>query len=267
MGRAVLNELRHSGVEPIVFDRDLRGLHSFKEKTDAVIHLAALSTPGGRPEQDSQNNIDVTNAVLKYAHTYSRRIVFSSSAAVYGVAQSERPVKEDHQLKPVNENGRNKAVCEQLIAQAVSQNEIEAVILRIFNVYGPGQKEPFLIPSLIAGLQNHSEIVLRNSRAVRDFVYIDDVVAAILSACTVGLYEHKVSPLILNLGTAKSVKIIEVLRELEALTGIKAVVRETGALQTEVPFMVADINKAKEILRWQPKIELPEGLKNILGHF
>ncbi len=263
LGSTLVKKLEEQKIKPIIFKSDLKNIKDFNEKTDVVIHLASLSPPGGSSgtSGESENNIEITKLLLSYAYKHSKLFIFSSSSGVYGKPQSEIPIKETHALCPLNENGKNKKACEEIITKFALKTGFKSVIFRIFNPYGPGQKEPYLVTHIISRLLKSEEITLRGKHAIRDFIYIDDVCDAMIK-CSVKHHNKSENPLILNLGTSVGTTIQNILKICEKITGKKALIKQTSLLETEVPFMVADTQKIMQTLNnWTPKIKLEEGLE------
>ena len=128
---------------------------------------------------------------------------------------------------------------------------VPITILRIFNLYGPGQQTGFVIPDIASQLGNE-KIILKNPYPKRDFVYIDDVAEAIRKSL------KRMSQGVINIGSGKSYSIREVVEKITE--GRKIKFMQEG----EKSDIYADISKAGKILDWKPETSLEEGLKKIL---
>jgi nucleoside-diphosphate-sugar epimerase len=220
---------------------------------DYVIHLAALTRC--RNDKKMFNvNVGGTLNVLEFCRRVGARLIFASSAAVYGNIRS--PVKEDAPLQPISFYGLTKLVGEELCRFYNNHYNVPAVILRIFNLYGPGQQGQFLIPDIVSQL-NEEKIVLRNQYPKRDFVYVDDAVEAIVRSRNLEGYN------VINIGTGESYSVGEIA---EKIVGISKGRKQIGFLDDDKieSDIYADISKARRLLGWQPKVSLEQGLERVL---
>jgi len=249
-----LNELLKGDYDILIFDkqngRDVTKMEDFENlDADYVIHLAALTR--SQDEEDMFNvNVKGTFNVLKFCKNVKAKLIFASSSAVYGNAES--PIKEDNNLNIISFYGLTKSLGEELCRFYNQNYNIPITILRVFNLYGPGQQKGFVIPDIIHQLENE-KIILRNSYSKRDFIYIDDVVESVKKSMKMNSFE------IINIGTGKSHSIKEVV---ERIGGGERIVcsQETGKADD----IYADISKEKRILNWQPRVSLDEGLKRVI---
>jgi UDP-glucose 4-epimerase len=225
------------------------------EKYEAVFHLAGIADPRAcekNPEQafivNSYGSLNVMEACRRSG---VERILLSSSAHVYGIPQYT-PIDEKHPLKPVSAYGQSKVAAEK-ICEAYG-----ATILRFFNIYGEEQRGDYLIPTLVSNLGEES-ITLRNLDSKRDFVYVDDVVDAMLLAVD---YPKEC----FNIGSGIGQSPKEVAELLFKISGKRP--RLTSLNKPDsVPVLVASIGKAKKELGWEPKVKLEEGLRRVYGGF
>lgn len=221
---------------------DFKGLEA-----DVVIHLASVLR--GEPEKMLKTNINGTINVLEFCKENNSKMIFSSSCAVYGNAQS--PIKEDFPLNPINCNGLAKKIEENICKFYNKQFNIDCTILRLFNVYGPGQKKGFIIPDIIAQIKQR-EIVLGNPYPKRDYVYMGDVVKAICKSIQLEGFN------IINIGSGKSYSVRNIA---ERISKKKIKFRDETKINSDI---YANIEKARKKLDWEPKISLEEGLNKIL---
>jgi nucleoside-diphosphate-sugar epimerase len=132
---------------------------------------------------------------------------------------------------------------------------LKIIILRIFNVYGFGQKKFFLIPKLFLSLKK--KVFLNSISYKRDFVYIDDVIYAFLKAMSV-----KKNFSIINVGGGKSYSIKQLIKKIFKITKQQLNINYQNKVLPGEPLSVcADILKAKRVLNWSPKVKMDEGLK------
>jgi nucleoside-diphosphate-sugar epimerase len=224
-------------------------------KYHAVFHLAGIADPRACEENPEQaflvNSYGSLNVMEACRRGGVERMLLSSSAHVYGIPQYT-PIDEKHPVKPVSAYGRSKVAAEQ-ICKAYG-----ATILRFFNIYGEEQRGDYLIPTIISNLEEES-ITLRNLDSRRDFVYVDDVVDAMLLAV-----DHPNE--CFNIGSGSGCSPQEIAELLFKISGKKPRLASLNRPDS-VPVLVADIGKARKELGWEPKVKLEEGLKRVYGGF
>ena len=143
---------------------------------------------------------------------------------------------------------------------------METVALRIFNAYGPHQSLPLshapVVPRFLQqALTGGSVVLFGDGRQTRDFVYVDDVVDALISAATAGDINRSV----INIGSGVETSINELVDQIEQVTGhsVNRIYNPSGA--GGIPRLVADISQAKSLLKFQPKTSLQAGLSLMLA--
>lgn len=216
---------------------------------DAIFHCAAkISVPESFEKSDEYHSVNVvgTRNILKT----NKKIVFSSSAAVYGTYHEK--VAEDFTLKPESPYGQNKVDAENLLKNGPH------IALRYFNVY---PSHSGVISKFIALAKNNNDIVLAGDGSqVRDFIFIDDIVAANIKA----MEYNNTSFEVFNIASGVGTTIKELAELIIRLTQSKSKIVHRPMGKGDVPFSIADISKAKNILGWEPKVSLEEGLRKIL---
>jgi len=248
--------------------RDVPKLWSLLQQVDCVYHLAArVRVPESiyYPRDYNEVNVGGTVAVMEAMRdTGVRRVVFASSAALYG-EQAQQPIKESQPPSPNSPYGVSKIAAEYYVSTLGALYEIETVSLRIFNAYGPGQdlppSYPPVIPQLLRQAQTGGSLVIfGDGTQTRDFVYVQDVVDALLLAATA----EGANRAVINIGSGQGVCI----NELAELVG-RATGRTVGLLHNQghsggVCRLVADVSLAEKLLGWEPRTGLQEGLRCIL---
>ncbi|GAB4292411.1 MAG: SDR family NAD(P)-dependent oxidoreductase [Myxococcota bacterium] len=231
------------------------------EKSDVVIHLAARTfVPASyeNPREFYSANIISTLNALELARKFRAKFIFASSY-VYGVPEY-LPIDENHPTKPFNPYAQSKIICEQLCAGYHRDFGMNIVIFRPFNLYGPGQDERFLIPTIIKQARSGS-VMLKDPKPKRDWIFVDDAKEAFVKA----LYYDKSEFEVFNLGSGKSSSVEEIVAVLRKYVQGDFKVAFTGEERKfEVMDTVADISKARRLLGWNPGIELEEGIKKCL---
>ena len=245
--------------------RDIPKLWSLLRGVDCVYHLAArVSVPESvlYPVEYNAVNVGGTVSLLTAMRDAQvRRLVFASSGAIYG-EQVSQPVPEDAPLRPLTPYAVSKVASEHYVRAIGELWGIETVILRIFNAYGPGQPLPpshaSVIPRFLRQATGGGSLVLfGDGGQTRDFVYIDDVVDALVSA---GETEG-ISRSIINIGSGQEVSILGLVETIERVLG-KSVHRLCNAEEkTGVSRLVADVRLAQQKLGYTPRVSLAEGLR------
>jgi UDP-glucose 4-epimerase len=235
------------------------------EKTDLIIHLAAqVVVPYSmeNPTEDFETNARGTLNVLEKARKDKARIVFASSAAIYG-NPTKFPTSEEYGFHPFSCYGLSKVVGEEYCQIYMTQYGLDATILRFANVYG--SRCHGVINDFLDKLEKNPKRleIIGTGQQSRDFVNIDDITNAIILASS---KENAIGQ-VYNLGFGETIKIIDlahmILRILN-LTG-KTVVTTTGvSWQGDVNTIWFNIDKAKKELGWTPKITLEEHLKKLI---
>jgi UDP-glucose 4-epimerase len=237
-----------------------------------IVHLAWSTTPSSSnidPLGDVKDNLlGSVNFLEAISRDFRNRLIFiSSGGTVYGQPISV-PIQETHPIRPITSYGITKFGVEEYVELYSSQWNFDCTILRPANLYGPGQilrKGQGLIPAILGSLRNNEPFVMwGDGSAVRDYVFVSDVVEAILTAIE---SSHAVRKR-LNIGSGTGNSVIEVIETIERITNRKVVIDHRPARLSDVPVNVLDITNAKRFLGWQPQVTLEEGLRRtIAGEF
>ncbi len=254
--------------------RDQALLALLCEGVDTIFHQAAIASVQQSlddPLGTWDVNVGGTRQLIEQARKAGvRRIVFASSSAVYGDPACQ-PVAEDQCFCPLSPYANQKLACELLLQQAEAESSLEAVCLRYFNVFGPRQSAHSPYSGAIArffqattqtGL-DAALTIFGDGSNTRDFVFIDDVVAANLAASDAPA--SAVSGRSFNIGSGHAYTIGEVAQTIAALSGFTGTTRHEAARTGEVRHSVADIRLAQQVLAFQPATPLQLGLKAILS--
>jgi UDP-glucose 4-epimerase len=249
--------------------RDIPKLWTLLRGVDCVYHLAArvyVQESILYPVEYNDVNVGGTVSLMTAVRDARvKRVILASSGAAYG-DQSLQPVKENASLRPPNPYAVSKMAAEGY-AQALGKlYGIETVILRIFNVYGPGQaippSHPPVIPKLLKqALTGGSLVIYGQGAQTRDFVYISDVVQALISA---GLTTD-LDGLIANVGSGVEMSINQIVDVIEEVLGKKAYRLYSSAESGGISRLVADISLARQKLGFKPKMDLRKGLQALLA--
>jgi len=234
------------------------------KKIGIIFHLGMLirlPKNGNNEDIIYENNIKGMINILKLCRLTGAKLVFISSY-VYGKPEY-LPIDELHPVKPHNVYAKSKLESEALCRVYHDSFGVKVVILRPFNVYGPGQSGDFVIPAILKKIRHSNSINLNGKNDKRDFLYIDDMIRACIRA---GLY-NKNGFDVFNIGSGKSYSINEILSMLGKQKGAKIKASYCNSSPNRgVSDTRADIRKAKQFLKWHPRISIEKGLSKILKH-
>ena len=233
------------------------GALQLEDDFDVIIHLAGEIAVGASSDLHWQNNVCEPISLL--SRISAKKIIVASSAAVYGGAHYTGPqlAREDDPLIPMSAYGRTKVALEQLTTDCFIGNEI--TILRLFNVAGGKERhkhETHILPLALTGeVSVHGPAALR---MVRDYVHVEDVADAFVSAI------HS-PPGIYNIGRGTGVPTHELLAEVQRNRPLKVIVGSPR--EGDPPFLVADTQLARAHLGWQPKHDLESIVRSAWEHY
>lgn len=266
LGKCLVEELKKQKFNVLPFDKaqgDVTDWNSVKNmgKADIICHLAGIPSVAYSFENPLEvmrvNAIGTLNMLELARKNKVEKFVFISSY-LYG-SPKYLPVDEKHPLQPGNPYAYSKLVAETFCEGYHNAYGIHMVIFRPFNIYGSNQKN-MVIPTIIEQL-NSGKVVLNDIEPKRDYVYISDVISAIISSFKPNIKGYEV----FNIGTGKSYSVGELTDIIFHISGKKVpVVNLKQRRPNEIMDCVADIAKAKAILGWKPKISLAEGLSQII---
>jgi UDP-glucose 4-epimerase len=237
------------------------------EDADAIVHSAAVHHVDrvlAHPAQAIDINLRGTRTVLEAAvDARARGFMFLSSAKVYGDAQC-RPSMETDLVSPVEPYGLSKAVCEQYVRHFATEHGLCTSVLRPFSVYGPDQDlDTGYIGTLLQSAARHSRAVLEGERTFRrDFVHIDDVVAALVAL----LEDEGEPPDVVNVASGTSLGLAEAAAMLERLSEVPLQLEFTTPRPGTIAATHGDITRLSDLLGRDP-IGLEAGLVSTLDWF
>jgi UDP-glucose 4-epimerase len=245
--------------------RDVPKLWTLLQGVDCVYHLAArVRVPESihYPSDYNAVNVGGTVAVMEAMRdTGVRRVVFASSGALYG-EQAHQPVGEGQLPNPNSPYGVSKVAAEYYLATLGALYNIETVSLRIFNAYGPGQdlppSYPPVIPQLLKQAQTGGSLVIfGEGTQTRDFVFLDDVVDALVAAATA----IDVNRAVINISSGQEISINDLAACVARVSRKQISVLHNQGQDGGVSRLVGDVALAKNLLGWEPCTELEEGLR------
>lgn len=236
---------------------------------EAIVHLAAqTSVPVSvrEPERDRRINVEGTRAVARAAKTCGvRKLLSASSAAVYG-EPAEIPLRETALKRPMNPYGSSKLEAERVLAEELRGSGIDFASLRFSNVYGPRQDwrgEGGVVALFAAAMTSgRAPVVLGTGAQTRDFIYVGDVVGAILAAL------ESPDPLAgegddgpaYNISTGTETSIDMLVAHLRAATRYGGPVERGPEREGDIGRSALDPSKAREVFGWVARVPLETGL-------
>ncbi len=249
--------------------KDQKKLAAAMAGHDAVVHLAAYIAVGvsvERPVDFAENNIVNTVRLLEAMRSAgTRRIVFSSSATVYGVPR-RLPLHEDDPLGiQSNPYGATKIGAEAFVAVYNQLYGFDAAILRYFNPFGPNElcdPETHVIPNVIkAALQRKPIPLYWKGDQVRDFIYVEDLAAAHAEVLDLKGLDY------FNVGSETGSKVRDIVQAVTDILGYTVPIEDLGQRAGDVPANYASSEKLRRTTAWRPRIGLDEGLRRTIEYY
>lgn len=234
--------------------------------SDLVFHLGALiSIPYSyyHPTQVIQTNILGTLNILNACRRHGSLLVATSTSEVYGSGLYV-PINEDHPLQAQSPYSASKIAADKLVESYCKSFDLQAVIVRPFNTYGPRQSARAIIPTIITQTLALDSIKLGSLDTTRDFTYVSDTVNGFLSAAQAKSWSGEVY----NLGTGSEITIGKLAETITSLIGRDVSVqvddRRLRPQKSEVMRLLSDNSRARAELGWQPTVSLEQGLQQTI---
>jgi UDP-glucuronate 4-epimerase len=243
-------------------------------RPDMIIHLAALVgvRPSiKQPELYERVNVGGTLNLLELARDFKiKKFLFGSSSSVYGDT-TQVPFCEDQvNLKPISPYAATKLSGEMLCRTYARFHRLSIIALRFFSVYGPRQRPDLAIHKFTALLEAGRQLpIFGDGTSGRDYTYVDDIVSGILAAldCELQPYSGGGSYEVFNLGSSCPVRLVELVKMLERVTGRTATLKRMDVQAGDVGLTWADLSKSSRILGYAPAIRLEEGLRRFIAWY
>ena len=240
-------------------------LWTLLQEVDVVYHLAArVSVPESilYPRDYNLVNVGGTVALMEAMRDVGvRRVVLASSGAVYGDL-GEQPLAESVTPNPRSPYAVSKLAAEYYVRTIGGLWGIETVGLRIFNAYGPGQHLPASHPPVVPyflrqSLRSGTLVVHGDGGQTRDYVYVDDVISAMVAASTA----PGINGMVINVGSGTETSVRDLVKHVLEVTTGKPEVLYNSQTPGGVSRMAADLTLAREKLNFRPSIKLDDGLR------
>jgi UDP-glucose 4-epimerase len=233
----------------------------------ALVHLAALHfipAAVADPPKAVSLNVVGTQSVLSACRASGIGVIwFASTGDVY--APSEKPHSEDDPIGPFNIYGLTKLIGEQLVGlEARQRPEATFVVGRLFNLYGPRETNPHILPEILGQLRRQPDATLRlgDLRPRRDLVPVHDAAQAVIES----LGAAPVGVTTVNVATGEARSMAEVLELIGALRGRRSVIETDPAKLRPVErnHLQANVSRLRALIGWAPHTNLRRGLKELL---
>jgi UDP-glucose 4-epimerase len=232
---------------------------------DIVYHLASSSVPSTSnidTVTDVTNNLvptlNILNLMVKIG--IKRIVFFSSGGAVYGIPET-LPVPEEHPIKPISSYGIVKAMIERYLFLYQRMHEIQPLIIRPSNPYGPRQGHYMaqgVISTFLRKIKyNECLTVYGDGHATKDYIYISDLIELSYELSMreeIGVY---------NIGSGKGISLSEIIAEIKNITGKNPIIEKIDEQAYDVNHFVLDISKVTNILEIRPTVSLSKGIEKL----
>jgi len=238
-----------------------------KSDFSAIIHLAAISDIEfceKNPIKCFHTNVNGTQRMLELARKNDSRFIYFSSSHVFGKPLT-LPVNENHRRTAMSIYSSSKIIGESLCEGYSNSYGMNIVVVRPFSIYGPMSPRHNVIFQIISQLLNNSKITLGNINSKRDFIFVNDVIDAlilIINSKKNGYREY-------NLGTGKSTSIDSLCTKLSAISEkiLTIISKKNKFRKNDVSDIRCDYSKIKSDFGWTPKTSLEKGLEITYQHY
>jgi UDP-glucose 4-epimerase len=247
---------------------DFNLLERISRDVDAIFHLAAqihVDRSYVEPRLTYEINVMGTQNILEVARIYDvKKVIHTSTSEVYGSAQYV-PIDEKHPLDAPHPYGASKIAADRMCHAYVTTYGMNISIPRFFNIFGPRQRDIGYggVISIFARrvLNDMPPIIYGDGKQTRDYTYVEDSVRAFDLILN---HNSRIDPI--NIGTGKEVSIIGLANLIIGLCGKKGKIKPVHVEPRigEVKKLIADRTRAKEVLGWEPKYNLKDGLNNFI---
>ncbi len=253
--RLVRGDIRDRALLDRIFDED---------RPDVVIHLAARA--GVRPSlEDPASYIDINlNGTVQILEAMKDRdmdrMVFASSSSVYG-SRDKGPFRETDDVSvPVSPYAATKRAGELLCATYNHLYGMHTTCLRFFTVYGPRQRPEMAIHLFADRIRRGQEITMfGDGSSLRDYTFVDDIIDGVVAAV-----DRPLGYQIINLGNCTPNRLDELIAAIAEAVGRRPIIRQIGDQPGDVPMTFASVDRARELLDFEPSTPLPVGLQRFV---
>jgi UDP-glucose 4-epimerase len=251
---------------------DLKGLTAAAAGCAVVYHLAAMASVAKSLEDPLACHAvcatGTLNALLAAKAAAARRVVYAASSSCYGPADDPAGLSEDTPLRPLSPYAAAKLAGEHYLEAFAASFGVETVRLRFFNIFGPRQRADSPYSGVIAifvGLltQGKTPVVHGDGSQARDFVYVANAVQAVLRAGEV----PGVSGKVFNVGTGRSVTVLDLVNALNRVLGTNVSPTHGPARAGDVRFSLAKVDRIRAELGYDPAVGFEDGLRKTIDWY
>jgi UDP-glucuronate 4-epimerase len=206
--------------------------------------------------------------ILEIAREFKvHRLILGSSSSVYGITNKVPFCEDDPNTRPISPYAATKLAAELMCYTYTHLYGLTTICLRFFTVYGPRQRPDLAIHKFTALIESGKPIPVYGDGSMgRDYTYVDDVVAGVVASLEY-VPEAKVPFEVFNLGNSHPVRLAELIAQLEAATGKKALQQRLPDQPGDVPITWASIDKAKRLLGYSPRTSMEQGLRSFVDWY
>lgn len=233
---------------------------------DVIVHLAAMHyIPECEADPETAIAINVLGTTnLLTAAAPGTRFVFASSGAVYKPDNALHH-ETNSAIEPSDVYGYTKLHGEQLVSYFARSRGLAAGVVRLFNVVGPGETNPHLLPEIVAQLKAGNTVVkLGNMWPKRDYIHVQDAAAGFMAVATTGTIKPG-EVVTVNLGTSKQYSVEEILTRLRTVSGLPFTFEEdpTRVRAVDRAFLGADITRIGQLFGWKPQFTIDDAVADL----
>lgn len=245
---------------------DEKAIKNVLKNTEVVYHFISSTVPGDSADEGGeliQNVVQTLRLLKQCVQEKVRRIVFVSSASVYGV-QTILPIPEVALTEPISSHGIHKLTIEKYLHLYKYQYGLDCKIIRLSNPYGPGQsitgRQGFIAIAIGKILAGEAVMIRGDGSTIRDYIYIDDVSETLhlLGAC-------KAEDAVFNVGSGQGYTLNQVVSIMEELTGKPIDVMHTDSRFVDISTSILDVSRGRSVLGKTLKTSLEDGLLKTLA--
>jgi UDP-glucose 4-epimerase len=234
---------------------------------EVIIHLAAIHYI---PECETQLNLTLSTNIEGTVNLLSLcppdcRFVFASSGAIYS-PQATPHNEANSPTEPMDIYGFTKLQGEHYVKYFSKRRGFTAIIVRLFNVVGPGETNPHLLPEIFAQLKSSQRTIkLGNLSPKRDYIDVRDAARGFWAVASRGKLPQK-SVFIVNLGTMKQYSVVELVDKIRAISGLEFEIEQDAKRLRKVdrPYLFADISQIKNLFGWKPKFDINDTIQEMI---
>ena len=258
--------LKNLGAKIVKGDiRKIGQINNAMKGHDLVIHLAAkisVEESIKSPSETFQTNVEGTkNVLIACEKNQIKKIIASSSAAVYGESEADVKLTEKSKINPISPYGESKVMMENEIKKNTENNDVDYVILRFFNIYGKNQSPEYagVITKFIKKIEMNQPLeIFGDGMQTRDFISVKDVVNSIYHSIENGKNQ------IYNIRSGEPITIKQLAKLMITLSKKELKINYNEGKKGDIRFSEADVSLAKKELHYLPKYTL-ESIKNLIN--